>query len=166
MRECRQCTKCGLWLPLCDYQRNGGGLRPECRACLKAIRHDREFARRAAGNPTPPPLGTQACACCNVVPNHVLQFDHTGSGPEARFRGWCCRPCNQFLLAFSNKLYIKAAIYKAKHAATPASASRGVPGAARDDPAAGRTDSDHTALPRRSPRIAGAVAAAAIATPV
>lgn len=164
MTAIRKCSKCPHWFPATTshFQRNGSGLRPECRQCLKTIREDREFARREANFPEPPPVGSQACACCNVIPNHVLQFDHTGTGKGAQFRGWCCRPCNQFLLAFTDQLYFKAIAYKKRHATPPA--TRGAPrasGSTRNTPATPcRVSASHPANPRRSARIAQSVTTA------
>ena len=102
MSKTRICSKCGETKPLNEeyFQRNqstntGGNKywRPECKECQKKASKCKAHAKRAAGNPGTPPLGTP-CDLCNRT-DKLLCFDHDHT--TCKHRGWLCDNCNRSL---------------------------------------------------------------------
>ena len=102
MLETKRCSKCGLTLPLTaehfakNQSTNTGGdkyFRPECRSCTTKARQGCAKAKKLAGNPAKPPIGTP-CDCCGRAELPLL-FDH--DHVTLAHRGWICQNCNQGL---------------------------------------------------------------------
>jgi len=92
------CSKCGRNLPITNFNRNqstntGGNkyYRPECKTCNKAAGKGRTTAKKLAGNPEKPLLGTPCDNCGRT--NRKLVFDH--SHTTLKHRGWLCDNCNR-----------------------------------------------------------------------
>ncbi len=98
--ETRKCSKCGEVLPLNEQffrknqSTNTGGdkyFRPECKKCTSKASKGKSKAKKLAGNPKRPPLGTPCYNCGR--PDRLLVFDHDHETLE--FRGWICDNCNR-----------------------------------------------------------------------
>ena len=96
----RQCSKCEIILPLSEeffnknQSVNTGGdkyFRPECKECTSKGTKGRTAAKKKAGNPKIPVLGTP-CENCGRT-NRELVFDHDHITLE--HRGWLCDNCNR-----------------------------------------------------------------------
>lgn len=96
----RTCSKCNTTYPLTEqfFSRNqstntGGDkyFRPECKDCTKKTSKGKNIAKKLAGNPERPPLGTP-CECCGRT-DRALVFDHNHETLE--HRGWLCDNCNR-----------------------------------------------------------------------
>jgi hypothetical protein len=68
--------------------------RPECKKCTSKANKDLRKAKKLAGNPLTPPLGTP-CDLCSKVHKKPLCFDHDHK--TLVHRGWLCQNCNQGL---------------------------------------------------------------------
>ncbi len=100
MCSTRICSKCKTVLPLTEdffsknQSTNTGGskyFRPECKECQKKVNQGKLKAKKLAGNPPTPPLGTP-CHHCGRTDRRLL-FDHDHDTLE--HRGWLCDPCNR-----------------------------------------------------------------------
>lgn len=98
----RTCSKCGKIYPLTveyfakNQSTNTGGdkyFRPECKQCTSKAGRGISRAKRLAGNPTPPSLGSP-CHNCGRTDRKLL-FDHDHE--TLRHRGWLCDNCNRSL---------------------------------------------------------------------
>ena len=96
----KKCSKCEKELPLTEdyYNKNqststGGDkyFRPECKDCTAKGNKGRSGAKRKAGNPKVPILGTPCDVCKRT--NRKLVFDHDHKTLE--HRGWLCDNCNR-----------------------------------------------------------------------
>ena len=94
------CSKCKTELPeTTEYFANnvssnfpkGTYLRPECKKCTKKAGDGCREAKKLAGNPKTPPIGTP-CDCCGRT-DMKLCFDHDHE--TLAHRGWLCQNCNQ-----------------------------------------------------------------------
>jgi hypothetical protein len=98
--EKRQCSKCSRVLELTgqNFSKNGWNsdgtklyFRPECKSCENWNSSGTREAKKLAGNPTRPPLGT-SCDLCNKT-TQLLVFDHCHE--TLNHRGWLCSSCNK-----------------------------------------------------------------------
>ena len=96
----RVCSKCHTEKPLNEnffaknQSTNTGGakyFRPECKQCSSKERSGCNKAKKRAGNPERPPLGT-ACDNCGRT-DRKLVFDHCHV--TLKHRGWLCDNCNR-----------------------------------------------------------------------
>ena len=100
MNEYKKCSKCGKVL-LCtaeffgrNQSTNTGGnkyFRPECKECTKKATQGAAKAKRLAGKPVTPELGTPCDNCKRI--DQKLCFDHDHI--TLAHRGWLCQNCNQ-----------------------------------------------------------------------
>lgn len=100
--QTKECSKCHAELPLTteyfapNCSTNTGGnkyFRPECRACTKKAHQGKTKAKKLAGNPPTPPMGTPCDNCGRT--DMKLCFDHDHE--TLAHRGWLCQNCNQGL---------------------------------------------------------------------
>ena len=96
----RKCSKCAEIYPLTAqyFQPNGWNetrtlqyFRPECKDCRSQDTRGRNQAKKLAGNPKSPVLGSP-CELCGRT-NQQLLFDHCHS--TLKHRGWLCNSCNK-----------------------------------------------------------------------
>ena len=96
----RKCPKCGKTFPLTEeyFQKNqstntGGSkyFRPECKECQKDVSKGKAKAKKLAGNPLRPELGTPCDRCGRT--DKRLVFDHCHT--TLKHRGWLCDNCNR-----------------------------------------------------------------------
>ena len=95
----RVCKKCKQAKPLSEYYTDRSSMtngvckeryRGECKTCGNKIQKDFGKAKKLAGNPKRPPLGTP-CDCCGKTSERLL-FDHDHK--TLGHRGWLCDSCN------------------------------------------------------------------------
>lgn len=104
---------------------NTGGnkyFRPECKTCEHKGTQGRAKAKKLAGNPEPPPLGTpcENPGCGRIPINKQLVFDHDHE--TLGHRGWLCDNCNRAMGMLGDTiesleaaiLYLKGHKYQAK----------------------------------------------------
>jgi len=92
--ETRKCNYCEKVLPLNMFHNGTSCYRTQCKTCAKLATKNLQEAKRNAGNPSPPPLGTP-CVFCGKFRGKKLTFEHNHDTKE--FRGWTCDPCNRGL---------------------------------------------------------------------
>ena len=117
----KKCSKCGKVFPLTEefftrnQSTNTGGdkyFRPECKECTKKMSKGRDQAKKLAGNPSSPVLGTP-CDLCGRT-DKKLVFDHCHETLVQR--GWLCDNCNRSMGMLGDDVngMLLTAIYIAK----------------------------------------------------
>ncbi len=99
--ETRKCNYCKRELPLVMFSAGTSCYRTQCKDCGKEAARNLREAKRIAGNPSPPPLGTP-CDFCGKFKGKKLTFEHNHDTKE--FRGWSCDPCNRGLSILERSL--------------------------------------------------------------
>lgn len=98
----RTCSKCHKVFPATleyfakNTSTNTGGdkyLRPECKDCTNKARKGCNAAKKLAGNPKYPDLGTPCHNCGRTDKKLVFDHDHE----TLEHRGWLCDNCNRSL---------------------------------------------------------------------
>ena len=92
IEETRKCNYCKEELPLDMFAADASCKRTQCKKCAKIASKELKLAKKIAGNPKPPPLGTP-CDFCNTYRGNKLIFEHNHETLE--FRGWACDKCNR-----------------------------------------------------------------------
>jgi hypothetical protein len=130
-KEYQECIKCHQVFPYtlehfalntsANTNANSIYLRTDCRTCNKKMNQGHRKAKKLAGNPSDPPLGTCCDRCgCDPGPKKTdpnsaaLVFDHCHE--TLAHRGWLCDNCNRAMGMLGDDItgQVLSAVYIAK----------------------------------------------------